>query len=254
MTTPPQTSTVISDLKRELGLFDAVMINAGTMIASAIFIVPATVAAAVQGTAVMTLVWVIGGIVSLLGALSIAELAAAYPEAGGQYAYLREAYGTIWAFLYGWANFAVINTASIAAIAVGFARYIGFFVPLTELAIRVVAIASIIALTLLYCRGVRLCATTQNVLTTPKLGAFAAIIITAFALPGGAPSHFQPLWPAGTPGQWIGPFGIAMVAVLWAYGGWVEATYLGSEIVDPRRNLPRSINFSALDVIALYDL
>ena len=254
MTTSPHPSTVATDLKRELRLFDAVMINAGTMIASAIFIVPATVAAAVQGSAVMTLVWVIGGVVSLLGALSIAELAAAYPEAGGQYAYLREAYGTIWAFLYGWANFAVINTASIAAIAVGFARYIGFFVPLTELAIRVVAVASIIALTLLNCRGVRLGATTQNVLTTLKIGALAAVIITAFALPGGAPSHFQPLWPAGTPGQWIGPFGIAMVAVLWAYDGWIETTYVGSEIVDPGRNLPRSIIFSTLIVIALYVL
>src|SRR2546428_1415681 len=250
--TPPAAAP--SDLKRELGLFDAVMINAGTMIASAIFIVPATVAAAVHGTAVMTLVWVIGGIVSLLGALSIAELAAAYPEAGGQYAYLREAYGTIWAFLYGWANFAVINTASIAAIAVGFARYIGFFVPLTEPAIRFVAIGSIVALTLLNCRGVRLGATTQNVLTTLKIAALVAIIVTSFVLPGGAPSHFQPLWPAGTPGQWIGPFGIAMVAVVLAYDGWDETTDVGSEIVDPRRNLPRSINFSALDVIALYDL
>src|ERR1051326_8261002 len=101
---PPVTATA-TDLKRELGLFDATMM------------VPAAVAAAVPGTAMMTLVWVIGGIVSLLGALSIAELAAAYPEAGGQYAYLREAYGPMPAFLYGWANFAVINTASIAAIA-----------------------------------------------------------------------------------------------------------------------------------------
>src|SRR5947209_18517998 len=175
MTTSPHPSTVATDLKRELGLFDAVMINAGTMIASAIFIVPATVAAAVQGSAVMTLVWVIGGVVSLLGALSIAELAAAYPEAGGQYAYLREAYGTIWAFLYGWANFAVINTASIAAIAVGFARYIGFFVPLTELAIRVVAIASIIALTLLNCCSLRLDASTRKVQASLELCALAAI-------------------------------------------------------------------------------
>jgi len=254
MTTEPQISPLATDLKRELGLFDAVMINAGSMIASAIFIVPATVAAAVHGTALMTLVWVIGGIVSLLGALSIAELAAAYPEAGGQYAYLREAYGTIWAFLYGWANFAVINTAAIAAIAVGFGRYIGFFIPLSELAIRVVAIASIVALSLLNCRGVRLGATTQNVLTTLKIGALVAIIVTSFALPGGAPSHFQPLWQAGTLGQWIGPFGVAMVAVLWAYDGWIETTYVGSEIVDPGRNLPRSIILSTLIVITLYVL
>src|SRR6266545_6568302 len=178
---PASTAT---DLKRELSLFDAIMINAGTMIASAIFIVPATVAAAVHGTALMTLVWVIGGIVSLLGALSIAELAAAYPEAGGQYAYLREAYGTVWAFLYGWANFAVINTASIAAIAVGFSRYIGFFTPLTDTAVRFVAIASIVALTLLNCRGVRLGATTQNVLTTLKIGALIALIVTRSAFLG----------------------------------------------------------------------
>src|SRR6266571_5214198 len=214
--TPPPTSPVASDLKRELGLFDAVMINAGTMIASAIFIVPATVAAAVQGTAVMTLVWVIGGIVSLLGALSVAELAAAYPEAGGQYAYLREAYGTVWAFLYGWSNFSVINTASIAAIAVGFARYIGFFTPLTETAIRVVAIGSIVALTLLNCRGVRLGATTQNILTILKIGALVTLITTSFILPGGSPSHWQPLWPSEGVGQLIGPFGVAMVGVLCA--------------------------------------
>ena len=253
MTSPLPTSTSV-DLKRELGLFDAVMINAGTMIASAIFIVPATVAAAVHGTAVMTLVWVIGGIVSLLGALSIAELAAAYPEAGGQYAYLREAYGTVWAFLYGWANFAVINTASIAAIAVGFARYIGFFTPLSEAAIRVIAVLSIVGLTLLNCRGVRLGATTQNVLTTLKIGALVALIVTSFVLPGGAASHFHPLRPSGTIGQWIGPFGVAMVGVLWAYDGWIETTYVGSEIMDPGRNLPRSIILSTLIVVALYVL
>src|SRR5467141_2568118 len=255
MTLPPShISTASVDLKRELGLFDAVMINAGTMIASAIFIVPATVAAAVHGTALMTLVWVIGGIVSLLGALSIAELAAAYPEAGGQYAYLREAYGTVWAFLYGWANFAVINTASIAAIAVGFARYIGFFTPLSEAAIRVIAVLSIIGLTLLNCRGVRLGATTQNVLTTLKIGALIALIVTSFVIPGGSVSHFQPLWPSESPGHWIGAFGVAMVAVLWAYDGWIETTYVGSEIVNPGRNLPRSIILSTLIVIALYVL
>src|SRR5437667_2896126 len=252
--TPPPTSPVASDLKRELGLFDAVMINAGTMIASAIFIVPATVAAVVQGTAVMTLVWVIGGIVSLLGALSVAELAAAYPEAGGQYAYLREAYGTVWPFLYGWSNVSAINTASITAIAVGFAKYIGFFTPLSESGIRIIAIVSIIGLTLLNCRGVRLGATTQNVLTTVKIGALIALIVTSFVIPGGSASHFQPLWPSQSVGHWIGAFGVAMVGVLWAYDGWIETTYVGSEIVNPGRNLPRSIILSTLIVIALYVL
>ena len=251
MSTSPLPTT---DLKRELSLFDAIMINAGTMIASAIFIVPATVAAAVHGTALMTLVWVVGGIVSLLGALSIAELAAMYPEAGGQYAYLREAYGTVWAFIYGWANFAVINTASIAAIAVGFARYIGFFTPLSETAIRVIAILSIVALTLLNCRGVRLGATTQNILTTLKIGALTALILTSFVLPGGSTAHVQPLWPTVSFGAWIAPFGVAMVAVLWAYDGWIETTYVGSEIVNPGRNLPRSIILSTVIVMVLFVL
>ena len=256
MTTEPQISPLATDLKRELTLFDAVMINAGTMIASAIFIVPASIAAAVPGSAMSTLVWIIGGAVSLLGALSVAELAAAYPEAGGQYAYLREAYGPVPAFLYGWANFAVINTASIAAIAVGFARYVGFFThsPLTEAAIRVSAIASIVGLTLLNCRGVRLGATTQNVLTSLKIAALLALIVSSFVLPGGAAANFQPLWPSGSVGQWIGPFGVAMVAVLWAYDGWIETTYVGSEIVDPGRNLPRSIILSTVIVVVLYVL
>jgi len=255
MTTPTSIAPS-TDLKRQLTLFDALMINAGTMIASAIFIVPATVAAAVQGSLLMTAVWVVGGLVSLLGALAVAELAAMYPEAGGQYAYLRESYGTLWGFLYGWATFAVINTASIAAIAVGFARYIGFFfaTPLSEPTIRAIAIASIVALTLLNCRGVRLGATTQNVLTTLKIGALFGLIVTSFILPGGSPSHLQPLWPAGSFGQWIAPFGVAMVAVLWAYDGWIETTYVGSEIMDPARNLPRSIILSTLIVIALYTL
>src|SRR5216117_2036370 len=197
MVVPLMTSTATTtELKRELGLFDATMINVGTMIASAIFIVPATVAAAVPGSVTMTLVWIVGGVASLLGALSIAELAAAYPEAGGQYAYLREAYGQAWGFLYGWANFAVINTASIAAISVGFARYVGFFTrsPLSEAAIRIIAILSIAALTWLNCRGVRLGATTQNILTTLKIGALGALIVTSFALPGGSGAHMHPLW------------------------------------------------------------
>jgi len=230
------------------------MINVGTMIASAIFIVPATIAVQVPGSALMIVVWVVGGVVSLLGALSIAELAAAYPEAGGQYAYLREAYGPVWAFLYGWANFAVINPASIAAIAVGFATYLGFFVSLSPNAIKAIAISSIAGLTLLNCLGVRLGATTQNVLTLLKMGALAALIATAFLLVGGSAANFQPLWPPGAVSGWIKPFGVAMIGALWAYDGWLETTYVGSEIKDPGKNLPRSIILGALIVIVFYVL
>lgn len=230
------------------------MINVGTMIASAIFIVPATIAAQVPGSALMILVWIVGGVVSLLGALSIAELGAAYPEAGGQYAYLREAYGPVWGFLYGWANLTVINPASIAAIAVGFATYLGFFVKLTPVGIQAIAVASIAGLTVLNCLGVRLGATTQNVLTFLKIGALVALVVTAFALPGGSAANFQPLWPGGEVGTWIRPFGVAMIGVLWAYDGWLETTYVGSEIKDPGRNLPRSIILATVIVMGLYVL
>ncbi|OLB51501.1 MAG: hypothetical protein AUI08_02930 [Gemmatimonadetes bacterium 13_2_20CM_2_65_7] len=241
-----------TDLRRELGLLDATMINVGTMIASAIFIVPATVAALIPGSGAMVLVWVLGGLVSLLGALSIAELSAAYPEAGGQLPYLRAAYGPLWGFLYGWANFLVINPAAIAAIAVGFASYLGFFVPLSARAIQAVAIASICGLTLLNCLAVRLGATTQNVLTFLKMIALAVLILGAFVLPGGNGANFRPLWPSVPLRQVIGPFGLAMMSVLWAYDGWIETTFVGSEIKNPGRNLPRAIILSTFIVIAFY--
>lgn len=240
-------------LKRQLGLLDATMINVGTIIASAIFIVPAVIATQLHATSLTVAVWVVGGLVSLLGALSIAELAAAMPEAGGAFVYLREAYGPVWGWLYGWANGVVVNPASIAAIAVGFAGYFGHFVPLSAAGIKVVAIVSILALTVLNILGVKAGAITQDVLTLMKMGVVAALILAGFLLPGGSVANFQPVWPIGQ-GSLIGPFGVAMVAVLWAYDGWIETTYVGSEVRQPERNLPRAIIASALICMALYVL
>ncbi|MGH7676228.1 MAG: APC family permease [Gemmatimonadales bacterium] len=242
------------ELPRQLGLLDATMINVGTMIASAIFIVPATVALHTGGSGLALVAWIVGGAVSLCGAMSVAELGAAFPEEGGQYAYLREAYGPLWGFLYGWATFAVINTASIAAIAVGFATYLGFFTPLGPWGIRAVAVASIAVLTAVNCRGVRLGATTQNVLTVLKIVALVALIVAGLLLPGGALANFEPAWPDRPLASLVGPFGLAMIAVLWAYDGWIESTYVGGEITRPGRNLPLSIIGSTLIVIVLYVL
>ena len=243
----------MTDLKRQLSLLDATMINVGTIIASAIFIVPAEIALRLHATSLTVAVWVVGGIVSLLGALSIAELAAAMPEAGGGFVYLREAYSPVWGWLYGWANGVVINPASIAAIAVGFAGYLGHFVPLSAPGIKWVAIASILGLTGLNILGVRAGAITQNVLTFMKVGVVGALIVTGFVLSGGGVANFQPVWPTGQ-GHLIGAFGVAMVAVLWAYDGWIETTYVGSEVRDPERNLPRAIIYSAVICMALYVL
>lgn len=242
----------VTELKRQLTLLDATMINVGTIIASAIFIVPAEIALRLEATSLTVLVWIVGGIVSLLGALSIAELAAAMPEAGGGYVYLREAYSPVWGWLYGWANGIVINPASIAAIAVGFAGYLGHFVQLSDGGIKIVAIVSILALTWLNVLGVKAGAITQNVLTLIKIATVIGLIVIGFVLPGGSSANFQPFWHGG--GGTVGAFGVAMLAVLWAYDGWIETTYVGGEVIQPERNLPRAIIYSALICMALYVL
>jgi APA family basic amino acid/polyamine antiporter len=243
-----------SELRRELTLLDSTMINVGTMIASAIFIVPATIAMHAQGSALTVIVWIVGGMVSLMGALAIAELGAAMPEAGGQFIYLREAYGPVWGFLYGWGAFMVINTASIAAIAVAFAQYLSYFFPLNNAEIKIVAMLSTVVLTTLNCFGLKMGAWTQNVFTFLKMAALAGVIVVSFVLKGGAVENFTPLFPAQSFSSLLGPLGLAMVAALWAYDGWIEITYVGSEVKNPERNLPLSIIFSTLIVIALYVL
>ncbi|HSR14684.1 MAG TPA: amino acid permease [Gemmatimonadales bacterium] len=241
-----------SGLRRELGLFDATMINAGTMIASAIFIVPSAIAAGLGATGPSLLVWVIGGLVSMAGALCVAELGAAMPEAGGQYVYLQRAYGPAVGFLYGWGAFLVINTASIAAIAVGFATYVGFFTPLGDLGVTLVAVASIVLLTVINCFGLRVGATTQNILTSLKIGALVAIVVLGFGLSGGSAANFTPAWPPGGTAALTAGLGPALVAVLWAYDGWIESSYVGGEVRDPGRVLPLSIVLSVVLVAVLY--
>ena len=237
-------------LRRELGLLDATMINAGTTIASAIFIVPSTVALAFNATMPILLLWVVGGVVSLFGALCVAELGAAMPEAGGQYVYLGRAFHPVFGFLYGWTAFLIINTASVATIAHGFASYLARLVPLSPESLPVVASASIVLLTLLNLRGIRTSAVTQNIFTLTKIGALAAIPLLALFLPGGRVENLEPMWHLqGVSMLALGP---ALVAVLWAYDGWIESSYVGSEIKDPGRILPRSILYSTLIVTGVY--
>src|SRR5258706_9112593 len=134
-----------TELKRELGLLDATMINLGTIIASAIFLVPSFIAQQLHASSLVILAWLVGGVVSLLGALTVAELGAAFPEAGGLFVYLREAYGPVWGFLYGWANAGGINPPSIAAIALGFATYLRHFLPLDPARIQTGGVPALVA-------------------------------------------------------------------------------------------------------------
>jgi APA family basic amino acid/polyamine antiporter len=241
-------------LRRELSLLDATMINVGSMVGSGIFLVPAAVALYVHSSALIILVWSIGGVVSLCGALSVAELGAMYPKAGGQYVYLREAYGPLWGFLYGWTAFAVIMTATIAAVAVGFASYLGYLLPLSESGVKAVAIGSIVVLTALNCLGVKFGSYVQNILTVVKMAALGGLIAVSFALGHGGLEKI----PAAGPGvpftKLLSSLGLALVAVLWAYDGWVEITYVAGEVRDPERNIHRSVILSTLVVIAVYIL
>jgi len=242
------------ELRRELTLLDSTMINIGSMIGSGIFIVPAIIALYLQSSSLVILVWVIGGIVSLFGALSVAELGAIMPRAGGQYVYLSEAYSPLWGFLYGWAAFAVINTASIAAVAVTFANYLGYFFPLSALSIKIVAIASIVVLTIINCFGIKLGAMVQNVFSLVKIGTLAVLALLSFILSNGItanPTSHQTLFSLS---ELSGPLGLALVAVLWSYDGWIEITYVAGEVKNPQKVLPRSLMLSTLVVIAVYVL
>ncbi len=244
----------MTELPRKLSLLDSTMINVGSMIGSGIFIVPATIALYLQSSVPIIFVWVIGGIVSLFGALSVAELGAMMPRAGGQYVYLREAYSPLWGFLYGWAAFAVINTASIAAVAVTFATYMGYFFPMDAMAIKLIGIASIIFLTIINCFGIKIGAIVQNIFTLTKIGALLLLAVLSFILSGGSVSNFSPALPLLPLTSLAGPLVLAMIAVLWSYDGWIEITYVAGEVIEPQRNLPRSLAIGTLIVIVMYIL
>ena len=239
-------------LKRVLSLMDATMINAGGIIGSGIFMVPATVALYTASSSLFFMVWIFGGIISLFGALSVAELGAAMPKAGGQYVYLNEAYGPVWGYLYGWSAVAVINTASMAAVGVAFAEYLRFFYSISDLTVKGIAIFSIILLTIINIVDVKSGARFQNVFTFAKLGAILGVILLGLFLEGGSAQNFSPLFTDKSAQSLIGPLGLAMVAVLWTFDGWIFVTYVAGEVKDPKRNIPLSLIFCMAIVVSVY--
>jgi len=239
-------------LARVLTLLDATMINAGGIIGSGIFMVPATIALLTGSTSLILAVWVFGGLISLFGALSIAELGAAMPRAGGQFVYLNEAYGPVWGYLYGWSCVAVINTASIAAVGVAFSEYLSFFFPLSTMGIKSVAILSVILLTIINILDVKSGARAQNIFTLLKIGAIFGIISLGLVMDGGSAENIQPFYPDRPLPALVGPLGLAMVSVLWTYDGWIFITYVAGEVKNPGRNIPLSLVFCMLIVISIY--
>ena len=239
-------------LKRVLSLLDATMINAGGIIGSGIFMVPAAVAMFTGSASLFFMVWIAGGIVSLFGALSVAELGAAMPRAGGQYVYLSEAYGPVWGYLYGWSAIAVINTASIAAVGVAFSEYLRFFFPITDISIKGIAVATIVLLTIINILDVKSGARFQNLFTISKLGAIFGIIILGLLMEGGSNQNLSPFFSDQSFTELVGPLGLAMVSVLWTFDGWIFITYVAGEVKNPGRNIPLSLIFCMLIVVTIY--
>jgi basic amino acid/polyamine antiporter, APA family len=237
-------------LEPRLGIWSTAAILIGVTIGSGIFRVPAVVAAETGALGAAFLLWVVGGLVALFGALTIAELAAMYPRAGGIYVFLKEAYGPEVAFLFGWTRLLVIQPAVIGAIALICAAYVNAFVPLTPGQVRLLAACIIVVLAAANYRSMAWGAWVQNVSTVAKVVALLVLAAAIFLLgdpAGGAFAGETRLSPA----TW-GGFGMALLAVMWTYDGWIDATYVAEEVRDPGRTLPRALAGGVLVVIGIY--
>jgi APA family basic amino acid/polyamine antiporter len=242
-------------LPRVLNLWDVVMIVIGGVIGSGIFLSPSEIATSVPFPALMLAVWVVGGLLSLFGAVAFAELGAALPEAGGIYIYLREAYGPLISFLFGWTLFLVIDSGSIATLAVAFSfNMLPRFVEMSQLEKNLIAAAFVAFLGAVNYVGVRWGSRLQNLLTYIKTGAIGIVVAAVFffAKVKGHPANFVQPAPASFDLGLLGAFGVGLVASLWAYKGWEAATYSAGEVKDPRRNLPLGILIGTMAVIAIY--
>ncbi len=245
----PTLSRTPTQLPRRLGLATGMAVVVGIIIGSGIFRVPSPIAGAAGNLTGITLVWVLGGAVALFGALSVAELAAMYPEAGGPYVYLREAYGRPLAFLFGW-MWLLTTPISWAAQSLMFAEYLGFFVPIPVAWQHAIAAVLIVVVAAANVRSVKLGAVIQNLSTGAKVLAIVALAAAIFVLaPGGTanPLHGEAMGAA----KWSG-IGIGLIAALWAYDGWENLTTLSGEVRNPQRNLPLALIGGVLVVIAVY--
>ena len=238
-------------LAQRLGLFDATMLVMGGIIGSGIFINPYVVATQVHTPVLILGAWLLGGLVALAGAYIYAELAARMPQVGGQYAYLREAYHPLVAFLYGWGLLLVIQSGGMAAVAVTFGRY---FIELTGIPLsdKTVATLTLVTLVFVNCLGVRVGGTVQSVLMVLKTLAIIALVLCGWLLVDGSQFTFTPALDQPVSFDLLIALGAEMIPVLFAYGGWQTSNFVAAEIKEPRKNLPRALLLGVLGVIALY--
>ncbi len=243
----------MATLARTLGLRDLILLVVGSVIGSGIFLVPGGILKQVEGSVGLALlVWVVGGVLSLLGALTYGELTAMDPAAGGLYVYVRDAFGRLPAFLYGWTLFLVIASGSVATLAVAFSTYVGEIVPLSPLAAKFVAVAMIAVVTAVNIWGTRKSADLQNWTTLVKVLGILAMSVVLLALGRGYAGTAAAFWPSRATGSLLSGFGMAMIAVLWAYEGWQFPTYSAGEALNPQRNFPLAFLAGTLVLIGIY--
>jgi basic amino acid/polyamine antiporter, APA family len=273
-TTPPHDSShnPESRLVRGLGTWDGALLTVGSIVGTGIFITTADMAKVLPHSGLILLVWLAGGLLTLAGALTYGELGAMFPRAGGLYHYVREAYGPLWGFLYGWTAFLVIMSGGIAALGVAFGEYLGSFLPFfatqhillsVPVALgtwawtwklsggQVAAALAILVLTAVNHFGLKEGAWTQNALTVIKIGAIVLFAVLGLFAPAKVAPHLT--GPVGAiPGGLLAAFGVAMIAALWTYDGWYGLTCSAGEVRDPGKNLPRGLILGTALVILLY--
>jgi basic amino acid/polyamine antiporter, APA family len=254
----PGEQQLVRELPRKLGVWSAVAVVVGSTIGSGIFRTPAVIADRLPGPLPMMAIWVVGGAFVLCGALTLAELAGAYPRSGGPYAFIREGFGRMYAFLFGWSQLTLIRPAALGGVSTVFAEYalrVSGYNPAVEpyaSYVHYIAALAIVIVGITNYLGVQWGALVQNLTTAAKYGGLLVIVIFAFALglPATGGAHYTPIAPPGSFS--LAPFGLAIVSVLWAYDGWLDASYVGGEVKEPRRNLPIALIAGTGAVIAIY--
>jgi amino acid transporter len=250
MTAPPAPAIHVERLPRTLGVWSAVGVLVGTTIGSGIFRVPNELAGILGSPGAMLALWVVGGLVTLAGALTIAELAAALPRSGGIFAYILEAFGPFWAFLYGWAELTVIRAAAVGGIASVFASYFGSFVSLSPGEERYVAAAAIVAIATLNWLGLSYAAVLMNFTTILKYGALLGLTLLAFTGGVGDPANLSLIAPGSV--VTVSLMLTALIKVMWTYDGWSNLSFIGGEVKDPARNLPRALILGTAAIVGIY--
>ena len=241
----------MAELKKDLRLYGLTMVAIGSCIGSGIFLTPSQIAGYLPSPIWILLVWALGGVITLTGALTFAELGSMFPQAGGVYVYLKEAYGELFGFLYGWAYLLVITSGANAALSIACAYYLAFIFPLNDTGIKITAVVALIVVTAVNILRVRAAEIFTNIFTGLKLLGVAAVIIIGILWGKARADLFHAETTAST-GSLMAAFGLALIGVLWSYGGWQHATFVAGEARDAKRTIPRAMIIGALVVAVVY--